>query len=587
MKTRLLATLFSSIALAAAETPAAPVKTKITADEKVVILPVPAEEAPTEPSAPPEALPTVEASIPDAVKALAAPATLELPGGIQMAVTAISETAQTHVNQGLNHLHGGWEFEASRHFAAAMREDPDCLLAHWGMVMALLTPSPENGEVRNAATDRLLALVDQGKGTELERGLAYGLIKYIQEGPAGAAAAFRKVSEKFPNDLQASIFAALFGRSGYDELGNAKPDQEAAEKSLLALIEKSPQSPLPLYALLSIRAEAPDLSPSLDLARKLCQLAPDYAPYFHLLGHYEWRCGNHAAAAAAFGRASSHYERWMKENQATLADCPDWVKSECYRIVAIASKGDFTTATAAARQIAASPIPKNRIASPGARILLWDAKTLPARLILAQDLPGKCAEALKSLPKPEELRETRETSLAFWWIDGIRLSLEAQRLIEAGEMKDVQDVIAALTHHGEAMSRTQAAATASGERSPWTRSYRALEVLVSDVHGRQTLAGPKERIGTAYNWFASAADRQQPAPFMFPPLILTPMAVRLGQFYLITGKPAEAIEAYQRALATFPNHHAALAGLQKAYAAAELPAGAAATAEKLRVLKAP
>ena len=52
-------------------------------------------------------------------------------------------------------------------------------------------------------TDRLLDLVEQGKGTELERGYAYGLIKYIEEGPAGAANAFRKVAEKFPNDLQA------------------------------------------------------------------------------------------------------------------------------------------------------------------------------------------------------------------------------------------------------------------------------------------------------------------------------------------------------------------------------------------------
>ena len=88
-------------------------------------------------------LPDMEAAIPDSVKALAEPAMTSFPGGIQTAVTAVTEKAQTHVNQGLNHLHGGWEFEASRHFAAAMREDPECLLAHWGMLMSLLSPSPE------------------------------------------------------------------------------------------------------------------------------------------------------------------------------------------------------------------------------------------------------------------------------------------------------------------------------------------------------------------------------------------------------------------------------------------------------------
>ena len=189
-------------------------------------------------------LPDVEAAIPGPVKALGKPAMMEFPGGIQMAVSAATRRgAGLTVNQGLNHLHGGWEFEASRHFAAAMREDPECLLAHWGMVMALLNPSPETGPARNAATDRLLYLVDQGKGTELERGYAYGLIKYIEAGPTGGATAFRKVADQFPNDLQAGVFAALFRRGGYDDAGDATPDQEAAENSLLELMRKNPAKP--------------------------------------------------------------------------------------------------------------------------------------------------------------------------------------------------------------------------------------------------------------------------------------------------------------------------------------------------------
>ena len=103
-------------------------------------------------------------------------------------------------------------------------------------------------------------------GSELERGYAYGLIKYIEEGPAGAATAFRKVADQFPNDLQAGVFAALFSRGGYDISGDATPDQVAAEKILLELIEKHPKNPVPLNALLIIRAEAPDLVNSLEMA---------------------------------------------------------------------------------------------------------------------------------------------------------------------------------------------------------------------------------------------------------------------------------------------------------------------------------
>ena len=527
---------------------------------------------------------TVEDAIPASVKALAEPTMANFPGGVRMAVTTTSEEAQAHVNQGMNHLHGGWEFEACRHFAAAMRKDPDCLLAHWGMVMCLLTPNPETGEARNAATDRLYHLVESGKGTELERGYAYGLVKYIEEGPSGASNAFRKVAGNFPNDMQANVFAALFGRSGFDDSGAPTPDQEVSEKLLLSLIEKNPQSPIPLNALLTIRAEGPNLSASLPMARKLCQMSPDYAPYFHLLGHYEWRCGDHGKAASAFGRASTYLEKWMKENKAGVADCPEWVRAECYRVVSLVSKGEFDTAYAASRQIAATPFPDDRSASPGARALLWDAKTLPARILLHRGLRGNAKEAMVSLPKPEEMMKYRDKSLAYWWVDGLRIALEAQRLIDADDLKQAKQVSDALTHHGEAMVKTQSAATESGERSAWTRAFRALEVLASDIRGRLALAGPKADIGSAYNWFASAADRQHPAPMLFPPMILTPMSIHIGDYFLKVDRTEDAIEAYERALTSFPNDMNALAGLKKAYEQAKITDKAAETEKRIQDL---
>jgi len=544
-----------------------------------------------EPKAPEKAaqiieIPSVEAAIPDPVKALGEPAMFDFPAGIQMAVTAATKNAQDHVNQGMNHLHGGWEFEASRHFAAAMREDPECLLAHWGMIMSSLSPSPETGPARNAATGRMLHLIDQGNGSELERGYAYGLIKYIDEGPAAAADAFRKVSEKFPNDLQAGIFAALFGRGGYDDLGDPTPDQQKAEMNLEAVVAENPLNPLPLNALLTIRAEAPNLEASLELARKLTGMSPDYAPYFHLLGHYEWRCGQHQKASSAFGIASSSYEKWMKENKASVADCPEWVKAECYRIVSLSSKGESETAYAAARQIAATPMDRKRLSSPGVRLLLWDAKTLPARILLHRGLLGNANEALHSLPEPAEIKDTHTASLAFWWIDGLRFALEARRLMDGKKFDEARDVVTAFAQHGQNMSKTQSAATALGERSSWTRSFRALEVLASDLKGSLVMVGPKDRIGIAYNWFASATDRQHPATMMFPPMILTPMASRLGEYYMAVGDPLEAIAAYQRALTAFPNDMIALLGLKDAYGKAKLPAEVEATSKQIEALRA-
>jgi tetratricopeptide (TPR) repeat protein len=261
------------------------------------------------------------------------------------------------------------------------------------------------------------------------------------------------------------------------------------------------------------------------------------------------------------------------------------VKAECYRVVSLVSKGDFETAYAAARQVAGTPFPKTRPASPGARLLLWEAKSLPARVLLHRGLRGNANEALNSLPAPKDTLDTHTTSLAFWWIDGLRLALEARRLLDEGKISEAQEVIAALTHQGVAMSKTQRTANENGERTAWNRSFRAMEVLASDLRGRLAMGGPKERMGTAYNWFASATDRQRPATMMFPPVLLTPMASHLGEYYLAVDQPQKAIESYQRALIAFPNDMNALLGLKAAFEQANLPNEAAATEKKIQDLR--
>ncbi|MES2996571.1 MAG: hypothetical protein V4733_07150 [Verrucomicrobiota bacterium] len=529
-------------------------------------------------------VPKVDEAIPASVKGLPPPTFRAFTHGIRIAVTAATDTAQQHVTQGLNHLHGGWEFEAMRHFAAAMREDPDCLLAHWGMVMCMLAPSPETDAARAAAILRMAALVDSGAGTELERGYAYGLIKYKTDGPAAAANAFRKVAERFPNDLQAAIFASLFGRGGYDADGQPTPDESAEHQRLEALVAKHPDDPLPLNALLFVRAEGPDPAASLPLARQLCQLAPDYPPYFHLLGHYAWRAGQHNEAVPAFARASAYYSKWMKENKATFTDCPEWLKSEAYRAVALHSKGDFKSAYAAAQEIAATPLDRERPNSPGMRFLLWDAKTLPARMILT-NTPGGPSADVAALPNPQSLTSIHPKSVAYVWIDALRFCLEARKQINAGDHDGARKTIAALTTHGELMAKVRSIANSHGEAASWLRAFRALEVLASELRGAAALIGPKDRRDLAYNWFASAADRQRTASMLFPPLVLTPMARRLGAYYSSLGKTGDAIIAYERALAKFPGDLSTLTDLVTLYRKSGDHAKAAEMEKRIAALK--
>lgn len=532
-----------------------------------------------------EQVPAVDAIIPAAVKALPEPGAEGDRGVLQLAVSTSDEAAQKYVIAGLNQLHGGWDFEASRQFAAALKRDPDCLLACWGMVMSTVALNPETGANRDAAMDRMLSLVEAGKGSDLERGYAFALVKYFREGPAGSADVFRQVAEKYPNDLQAPVFQAIFARSGFDESGDAMPDQQQAEKNLRELIAKHPQNPLPLNALLTIHAEAPDLTAELPLARKLVALGPDYAPYFHLLGHYEYRCGNYARAASAFGRACALYDAWRKAGQVPLADCSGWVKSECYRIVSLDAQGDFETALAAAKALASAQIPKGREASAGARMLYWEGKTLPARLYLRRGQKGDAALAMASLPKPADIAVFRPKSLAYWYIDGLRIACESKRLLDEGKHAEASTAAAVLAVHGEKIEKTQEASRTGGERSSWLRGFRALETTASELKGQLALAGPAERRSVAYNWYRSAADRQVLASELMPPTVLLPMQVRLGELHMAENHPDKAIEAYQEALKKVPNDLRALSGLQAVYQKTGKTAEAAETAKRIDALK--
>ena len=208
---------------------------------------------------------------------------------------------------------------------------------------------------------------------------------------------------------------------------------------------------------------------------------------------------------------------------------------------------------------------------------------VPARLLMRRGKPGDSALALAELPKPAAIRPYHDACLAYWGIDGMRIALEIRRLVEEGNLDEARTTAAALAFHGEQMAKAQNEAAEGGERSAWTRSFRAIELLASEDHAR--LAANLR--GTAYNWFRAAADRQRPPVLLYPPVVLTPMLACLGEYYLTENQLPEAIEAFSDALVVFPNDRETLQGLQRAYEGAKQADKAAAIARKIKLLQQP
>ena len=532
-------------------------------------------------------IPGVDALISARVKALPEPGPVPIPKGITMAITATDAKAQKHVLDGISNLHGGWDFEAYRHFVAALKLDSECLMAHWGVVIALIDPEPELVPIRTAALKRMVELVEQEAGTELERSYAYAVGVFFNNGPAACSDAFRKVSEKFPNDPQLKLMQAAFGRGGYDDTGSPTPDQERSETLLDEMLTKDPDNPLFLNAFLTIRAEAPDLRGDLARARRLCEVAPGYAPFLHLLGHYEVRTGNIAQGIEAFRQSGEAYSQWMKASGVSHSDCPGWVKAECYRAAALASKGDYNSALAVAKTVAAIEVPPSEARREGAQLLLWEGRTLATRLLMRRNLPGDTDKAIEALPKPEKQKayEKEKRTHCSWFYQGLAFLLESRKRVEQKNLQEAQEIASALTLHGEKMAENRDAAAAAGERSAWIRAFKALEISASELRGLMAMAGPKDGIGSAFNWYRAALDRQTPASMMMPPTVLLPMEARLGEYYLAKGDAKAAVDILIEGQGKHTNDVEILTRLQQAYVKAGHADQAKGIAEEIEKVK--
>ncbi|WP_379711199.1 tetratricopeptide repeat protein [Haloferula chungangensis] len=498
-------------------------------------------------------VPAVNAVLAEEVAKLPAPEAPKVGKGVVMAVTTSDPKAQEDVLRGLACVHGGWDYEGYRHFCEALKKDPDCLMAHVGVLLSLLQSDLVFAEEREAALDRLMALVDEGVGSDLEQRYAFGLVKLLRDGPGEAASSFAKMVEDYPNDPQAVLFNSLLGRSGYDETGDATPDQERAENELRAVVEKHPDVPYLLYGLLAIRAEAPNLNEDLPLARKLVEMAPEFPPYQHLLGHYEWRCGNHSAASAAFSKAAEMYAGWMEHTGLTFAGCPGWIKAECYRAVAMASMGDYESALAVAEAVGQIEVKPDDAAREGGRLLLWEGKTLAVRILMRRGGKGDLEGALKLLPTVEQAKAYGQKSLVVWSYQAYASVLAGRISVENKRLDDARGVSNDISELGGRFVQTRDLAVAAGERSPWLRSFKAMEVMASELRGLISMAGKKEDMGSAFNWFRAAADRQRLASLMMPPAVLLPMETRLGEYYMARQEWNKSIEILIAGQNLWPN----------------------------------
>ncbi|MBK1833751.1 hypothetical protein [Roseibacillus ishigakijimensis] len=511
------------------------------------------------------------------------PASLRLPGVAELsappwypelvsynpAVTARSAEVQQHVNHGMALIHGGWDFEAYRHFLAAVEQDPDCLMAYWGMALSLANPNTEAKEQRAAALNRLFALIAAGKGTEGERAQGEALLVFFSDEPQRAPGVFRAVSEDYPNHLQLQLMAAFLQRDGYDELLGPGPGQRAAVEEIEAILAEQPDSRMALSFWANLQIENP--APPAEFAEKLLprvrtltDSAPEFPPYRELLGTFERRAGQLSAAKANFQIAIELYEKSLAASGVSIFDCPNLIRAKLSLAHVLHALGEDAAAKALAQDLAAVDVPYERLYSPGATLLLWEGRTLGARLALAGGEAADFAKGLASLPAQAVGQQlAKETPSVLAW-EAWHHALSCRQAIGEKDWGKAERLLNALATSDGLLGEVAGVVATGSSRQSWQRTRRALKVEWMLTKGllATAQAGAGDPAAGDF-WFRSAVDELEPPQGLFPPLSQSRPALIFARHLAQRGDEEGANQFFAKARLASPHHVAVLRAQEK------------------------
>src|SRR5882724_8473706 len=255
--------------------------------------------------------------------------------------------AQAEFNRGVALLHSFFYEEARRIFTDVAAKDPTCAMAQWGIAMTWwhpiwTPPTPDEMSAGKAAIEKAMEMT---AGTERERGFIRALNVYYNSsdspnagavgqschGPVGARdpvvayeKAMRRLSEKYPDDLEAQTFYAF----AILAVGYAIPTDTTLSNQLKAaailekLWKKNPQHPGVAHYLIHSYDYPAFAERGLAAARSYSSIAPWVSHALHMPSHIFTRLGmweDSIAANRSSSEASRAYAK-MRHRDATEAE---------------------------------------------------------------------------------------------------------------------------------------------------------------------------------------------------------------------------------------------------------------------------
>jgi tetratricopeptide (TPR) repeat protein len=240
--------------------------------------------------------------------------------------TSCNEVAQRRFDRGMRYQHSFWYRASKEIFEDALKADPGCAIAYWGVALSLLYNPHSPPPAANLALG--LAALQKGKEvgakTQRERDYIDALAVFYTDYdkvPHGARVqaylkAMDALAQKYPSDDEAQIFYAITLNVAASANDKTYANQLKGAAILDPIFRRQPRHPGVAHYLIHLHDTPALAEKGLDAARRYAAIAPAAPHAQHMPSHIFTRVGawqDSIASNAASARAAKDGKEFAEQ----------------------------------------------------------------------------------------------------------------------------------------------------------------------------------------------------------------------------------------------------------------------------------
>jgi hypothetical protein len=221
--------------------------------------------------------------------------------GIVNFETSCTPEAQKLFNQGMLYQHSFWYRASQKVFEDALKADPECGIAYWGIALSLLWNPHASPPAKNLAEGASVIAKGKTVGAKTQRerdyidalGTMYADYDKVDHRTRllAYAKAMEQLAQRYPGDDEAQIHYALALNTSASPADKTYANQLKGAAILEPIAERQPQHPGVSHYLIHLYDYPPIAEKGLNAARRYAKIAPAAAHAQHMPSHIFTRVG--------------------------------------------------------------------------------------------------------------------------------------------------------------------------------------------------------------------------------------------------------------------------------------------------------